>query len=144
MPIVSPSYHPPLFFRSGQLATIYHGLFRRVSDVNQKRERITLSDGDFLDLDWSSACEPTKKLVVLLHGLEGDAQRPYITGSAKLYNAEGFDVCAVNYRGCSGEPNALYKSYHSGATSDLQEVLNHISKTKNYTHIYLKRFQSGW
>lgn len=143
MPILSASYDPPLFFRNGQLATIYHGLFRRVPGISQKRERLILSDGDFLDLDWSHSSEPTKKLVVLLHGLEGDGQRPYITGSAKLFNQEGYDACAVNYRGCSGEPNKSYKSYHSGATSDLQEILNHIVKTKKYTHIYLKGFSLG-
>ncbi|WP_431124959.1 YheT family hydrolase [Flagellimonas flava] len=143
MPQVSSTYKPSLFFRNGHLATIYNGLFRIVKGVAQKRERITLSDGDFLDLDWSFAPNTSQKLVVLLHGLEGDAQRPYITGSAKLFNTKGFDACAVNYRGCSGEPNSKYRSYHSGATEDLKEVLDHIISTKNYEDIYLKGFSLG-
>lgn len=102
-----------------------------------------LSDGDFLDLDWSDSVTQTQKLVILLHGLEGDAQRPYITGSAKILNQNGYDTCAVNYRGCSGEPNVKYRSYHSGATEDLIEVLNHILNTKNYSEIYLKGFSLG-
>jgi len=80
---------------------------------------------------------------VLLHGLEGDAQRPYITGSAKILNQNGYDACAVNYRGCSGEPNKMYRSYHSGVTEDLIEVLDHILNTKNYSEIYLKGFSLG-
>nr|WP_299072065.1 alpha/beta fold hydrolase [uncultured Allomuricauda sp.] len=143
MPQVSSSYHPPLFFRNGHLSTVYAGLVRKVFDVIQKRERLILEDGDFLDLDWSESSLPTQKLVVLLHGLEGDAQRPYIIGSAKLFNKNGFDACAINYRGCSGEPNILYKSYHSGATEDLNEVLNHIIRTRNYSEIYLKGFSLG-
>lgn len=143
MPKVSSNYTPPLLFRNGHFATIYSGIVRSVNGVVQNRERIVLSDGDFLDLDWSRAQGPSKKLVVLLHGLEGDAQRPYITGSAKILNQNGYDACSVNYRGCSGEPNKMYRSYHSGATEDLIEVLDHICSTRQYSEIYLKGFSLG-
>jgi len=143
MPLVNSNYTPPFLFRNGHFATIYSGIIRSVNGVVQKRERLNLSDGDFLDLDWSDSQNPTQKLVVLLHGLEGDAQRPYITGSAKILNQNGYDACAVNYRGCSGEPNTMYRSYHSGATEDLIEVLNHIRNTRNYSEIYLKGFSLG-
>jgi len=143
MPLVNSNYTPPFLFRNGHFATIYSGIIRSVNGVVQKRERLNLSDGDFLDLDWSDSQNPTQKLVVLLHGLEGDAQRPYITGSAKILNQNGYDACAVNYRGCSGEPNKKYRSYHSGATEDLIEVLNHILNTRNYSEIYLKGFSLG-
>ncbi|MBO0341891.1 YheT family hydrolase [Flagellimonas profundi] len=143
MPQVASEYTPPFLFRNGHFATIYSGIIRSVNGVVQKRERIILSDGDFLDLDWSNSKTPTKKLVVLLHGLEGDAQRPYITGSAKILNQNGYDACAVNYRGCSGEPNTMYRSYHSGATEDLIEVLDHILNTRDYPEIYLKGFSLG-
>ncbi|WP_349352158.1 MULTISPECIES: YheT family hydrolase [unclassified Flagellimonas] len=143
MPQLNSDYTPPLLFKNGHFATIYSGIIRSVNGVVQKRERIMLSDGDFLDLDWSDSVTQTQKLVILLHGLEGDAQRPYITGSAKILNQNGYDTCAVNYRGCSGEPNVKYRSYHSGATEDLIEVLNHILNTKNYSEIYLKGFSLG-
>jgi len=143
MPLVASNYTPPLFFRNGHLSTIYSGIIRSVNGVVQKRERLFLSDGDFLDLDWSPSAVPSQKLVILLHGLEGDAQRPYITGSAKILNQNGFDTCAVNYRGCSGEPNKLYRSYHSGATEDLIEIIDHILETRDYPKIYLKGFSLG-
>jgi hypothetical protein len=140
---VPAHYSPPIFFKSGHLSTIYCGLVRKVDGVVQKRERIRLSDSDFLDLDWSDSNTPTRKLVILLHGLEGDGQRPYITGSAKLFNQNGFDACAVNFRGCSGEPNTLYRSYHSGATEDLEEVITHILNNYPYSKIYLNGFSLG-
>lgn len=143
MPEVPANYSPSIFFKSGHLSTIYCGLVRRVNGVTQKRERLHLADGDFLDLDWSQSTTPTRKLVILLHGLEGDGQRPYITGSAKLFNQNGFDACAVNFRGCSGEPNMLYRSYHSGATEDLEEVITHILNTCSYSEIYLNGFSLG-
>ena len=131
MPIIPSHYNPPFPFRSGHLSTIYSGVVRKVIGLSQERERIELSDGDFMDLDWSYADRATTQLVILLHGLEGNAQRPYIAGSAKHLNANGIDACAVNYRGCSGETNRLFRSYHSGATEDLDAVIKHILKEKN-------------
>ncbi len=143
MPLVTSEYRPPYFFRNGHFSTIYSGVMRKISGVAQQRERLELPDGDFMDLDWSFTAKTTKKLVILIHGLEGNGQRAYITGSAHMFNTNGFDACAVNLRSCSGEVNRLYRSYHSGATEDLKSVLDHILNTKSYTEIYLKGFSLG-
>ena len=143
MPILASDYNPPIPFKNGHFSTIYSGLIRKVDGVEQERERISLPDGDFLDLDWSYAPQRTQKVIILLHGLEGNAQRPYITGSAKMANSHGYDACAVNFRGCSGEPNILYRSYHSGATEDLDSVIQYILNAKNYDVIYIKGFSLG-
>ena len=126
MPIIESSYNPPILFKNGHFSTVYAGIFRKIEDFQQKRERIDLPDGDFLDLDWSFANAPTQKVVIIIHGLEGNAQRAYIAGSAKRFNAQEYDACAINLRTCSGEPNRLYRSYHSGATEDLDAVVQHI------------------
>ena len=143
MPIQESKYSPPLIFRNGHIATIYAGLIRRVNGLEQKRQRIILPDGDFLDLDWSYAERPSQKMVILLHGLEGHGQRPYMTGSAKLLNDMGYDACAVNFRGCSGETNILFRSYHSGATEDLDAVVRYVLSLDTYSSIYIKGFSLG-
>ncbi len=143
MPVQESKYSPPFFFKNGHIATIYAGLIRRVNGLEQIRKRIVLPDGDFLDLDWSYADTGSGKLVILLHGLEGHGQRPYMTGSAKIFNLLGYDACAVNFRGCSGETNLLFRSYHSGATEDLEAVMNHIIGLDSYASIYIKGFSLG-
>ncbi|MEM9078562.1 MAG: alpha/beta fold hydrolase [Bacteroidota bacterium] len=143
MPLIDSSYNPPYFFKHGHTSTIYAGLLRKVKDLEQHRERIALPDNDFLDLDWSYSKNPKNRLVILLHGLEGDSHRHYITGSAKLLTSNGFDACAVNFRGCSGEPNQSYRSYHSGATEDLEEVIQYVLAHKTYNSIYIKGFSLG-
>lgn len=142
MPVLESHYKPPFLLRNGFIATVFSGLVRRVS-LKQERERIILTDNDFLDLDWSYATKKTNKLIVLLHGLEGHGQRPYVTGAAKLFNANGVDAVCVNFRGCSGHNNLKYYSYHSGATKDLEEVLNHVIKNKQYKTIFLKGISLG-
>lgn len=143
MPLITSTYNPPLAFKNGHFSTIYSGLFRKVSGVTQERERILLPDSDFLDLDWSYSKMQTKKLVIIVHGLEGNAQRAYVLGSAKLFNASNYDCCSINLRGCSGEINSLFRSYHSGATEDLKAVITHILENKNYDELYLKGFSLG-
>lgn len=143
MPIFPTSYNPPFWVKSAHLSTIYSGLFRKVFGLDQKRERMELPDGDFMDLDWSFAENSSKKVAILLHGLEGNAQRPYITGSAKAFNGVGIDACAVNFRGCSGETNRLFRSYHSGATEDLHAVVQYILQKKTYDEIYIKGVSLG-
>jgi len=142
MPILESTYKPPFYFKNGFIATVYSGLFRRVN-LKQERERITLNDGDFLDLDWSYSEVKTNKLIILLHGLEGHGQRPYMTGAAKHFNANGVDALCMNFRGCSGKNNLNYYSYHSGSTEDLHTVIQHAIASKNYSEIYLKGISLG-
>ena len=144
MPLIKSSYRPPFLFRNYHISTIYASAFRKVPPVVQERERLELEDGDFIDLDWSySKSGKTDKVLIVLHGLEGNAQRPYMLGTAGNFNRNGWDVAAVNFRGCSGEINRLYRSYNAGATKDLEMVIRHILAKNKYSSISLKGFSLG-
>ena len=142
MPIVKSYFTPRFLFKNAFISTVFSGLFRRVK-IDQQRERITLRDGDFMDLDWSSGAKPSKQLVVLLHGMEGHGQRPYVSGVAKYFNAHDIDAVCVNFRSCSGEQNKKFSTFHSGQTDDLQDVIAHILKNYSYTSIFLKGISLG-
>lgn len=143
MPVITPKYNPPHLFKNGHFSTIYSGLVRKVSGLEPKRERIHLPDGDFLDVDWCYTHQKTNRLIIVLHGLEGNSQRPYVQGTAKHFTEHGFDALLVNFRSCSGEPNMLFRSYHSGATEDLEAVINHVISNYSYPTIVLKGFSLG-
>lgn len=140
MPIINKSnYKASFFFKNADISTIWTALFRPKAKINFTRERLETSDGDFLDLDWTKVS--SNKLVILCHGLEGSSDNAYITNAAAALNANGYDACALNYRGCSGEPNRLLKSYHSGKTEDLDLLINH--SLPCYDEIYLVGFSVG-
>ncbi|MBR9847214.1 MAG: alpha/beta fold hydrolase [Algicola sp.] len=143
MPVIESNYKPPFQFKNGFIATVYSGLVRKIKNFEQQRERIETRDADFLDLDWSYAEHKSDAVIILLHGLEGHAQRPYVTGTAKLFNQNGVDAVCVNFRGCSGEDNRFYHSYHSGATNDLDDVVKHCIEQKGYSNIYIKGISLG-
>jgi hypothetical protein len=143
MPLVKSQHHPSFLFRNGHFSTIYSAKLRPIPKLLQERERVVLPDGDFIDVDWSFSEKETHKVAILLHGLEGNAQRVYMKGQAKQLILNGWDVAAMNHRGCSGEDNLLYESYNSGRTFDLEWLIESILKIGKYDEISLIGFSLG-
>ena len=142
MPLIEDlDYAPRGFFRSAHFNTITTAMLRKVPALPFERQRITLQDGDFIDLD--TVIEQRDTLAVLVHGLEGDGRRPYMQGMARAMHYIGLDTINVNLRGCSGEVNKLLKTYHSGSTDDLQEVLDFVFENYSYQKIVLVGFSLG-
>ena len=144
MPLLKSTYDPPAIFRNYHISTIYASKFRQIPKTPQTRERLELEDGDFIDLDWSysKSCR-SKSVLILLHGLDGNAQRPYMLGLARYFNLNAWDVVAINFRGCSGEINKLYRSYNAGASEDLSQVVTHVLAKKNYESLAINGFSLG-
>lgn len=144
MPLLpTPSFQPPFWMLNGHWETIWPSLFRRVKFQYSTRERLELADGDFVDLDWKLSPQPTKDLVIITHGLEGDASRHYVTGMANLFVRQGFDALGWNCRSCSGEINRLPRFYHHGDAGDLRTVIEHAITGKQYQRIVLVGFSMG-
>ena len=96
MPLLKNEYNPPWIFKNGHFSTIYSAKLRPIQSLLQERERISLPDGDFIDLDWSFSEKPKNKVAILLHGLEGNAQRNYIKGAAATLIKNGWDAIYKN------------------------------------------------
>jgi len=140
MPLYPANYRASFIYRNAHLATILPSQFRKVAPPNYVRVRLQTPDNDFIDVDWIK--KGNKKCVLLLHGFEGDAQRPYVVGMAHHFTSLGFDVAAINYRGCSGEPNNQLKSYHAGKTDDVDLAVQAIVD-EGYSKIGIIGFSLG-
>ncbi|HMN90045.1 MAG TPA: alpha/beta fold hydrolase [Saprospiraceae bacterium] len=142
MPLIQQSSYrrAPLYQFNGHLQTILPGTFRKVALVYE-RERLELADGDFVDLDWVD--KGRRRLVLLTHGLEGNAERHYMKGMAKLFTENGWDALAWNCRSCSGEMNRHFRLYHHGEIGDFNEVIQHALRLKNYEQVALVGFSMG-
>jgi predicted alpha/beta-fold hydrolase len=129
-------------------------LLRRKLPLPLVRERWELPDGDFVDADVldpagqpAQAADPpqapqpprsprggtqtlsrtqARPVLIVLHGLEGSSDAAYIRGLLAQARARGFRSYALNFRSCSGEPNRLPRSYHSGETRDLDEAVRRV------------------
>ncbi|MCK9239028.1 alpha/beta fold hydrolase [Desulfocurvus sp.] len=147
MPLVPSAFCPPFYLRGGHVQTLYPFLLRAPVPVDYRRERLELPDSDFVDLDWSLAAGPggarAARVALVVHGLEGHSRRKYVRGMVRALNAAGWDVCAMNHRGCSGEPNRLARTYHSGETGDLHAALVRALGAGGYASAALVGFSMG-
>lgn len=114
------SYVPVPWLPDGHSQTLWAALLRRVPPLATRRERIELPDGDFVDL--AHVGPAGAPCVLVLHGLEGNLDSPYARALLGRVAARGWHGVLLHFRGCSGEPNRLPRSYHSGDTSDLAHV----------------------
>ena len=88
------------------------------------RERFETPDGDFFDVDWGPEPDADAPTVVVLHGLEGSSQRKYVRSVCRQLLSHGVRPVAFNFRGCSGEPNRALRYYHSGDSTDVQQLVS--------------------
>ena len=106
--------------------TLLARILRSASGPTYERERIEVPDGDFLDLDWAPEVDPSAPIVLVLHGLEGSAERGNVRSVCREFIARGVRPVVLNFRGCGGEPNRTPHFYHSGETGDPRLVLERI------------------
>lgn len=123
----SSEFVAPAWARGAHGQTLAGHLLRRIGGVRGRRERRVTPDGDFIDLDWFDAASAAdggpRAVALLLHGLEGSGRSGYVHSVARELAAVGIDAVALNFRGCSGEPNRLPRAYHAGETGDLAFVV---------------------
>lgn len=140
MPLLdSTDFKPNFIFRSGHGGTLIPHLFNQRKLSQFKRQRLTTPDHDFLDVD--KIINQNDTLALLCHGLEGSSASNYIHNMSSLLIENNFDVIAMNYRGCSGEPNLNLRMYHSGATDDIDFVLK--QSCENYQNVVLIGYSLG-
>ncbi len=113
-------FHPGWWLPGRHLQTLWPRFVRRQVAIHIRRERFQLPDGDFLDLDWVGSQGP---IVIVLHGLQGSIRSPYTQGLLHALAQRNWRGVLMHFRGCSGEPNRLPRSYHSGETGDLGYVV---------------------
>ncbi|MDE0767272.1 MAG: alpha/beta fold hydrolase [Opitutaceae bacterium] len=144
MPLILEStYRSPWWISNPHWQTILPNVTRRRLRIEYRRERFELADKDFVDVDWVKSKDrtPRSRCCIVIHGLEGNSQAPYVKAMARAFDRSHYAVGALNLRGCSGEPNRLEKFYHSGDTVGLSEVLERVAE--RYSEVYVVGFSLG-
>ncbi|WP_143490794.1 hydrolase [Pseudomonas sp. Bc-h] len=142
-PADSRAFVPASGLGNPHLQTLWGPLWRRTIHLDRRRERMWLEDGDFLDMDWYGPHDAEVPVVLVLHGLTGSSNSPYVVGLQQAMEKRGWTSVALNWRGCSGEPNLLARSYHSGASEDLAAVIAHIRTARPLAPLYAVGYSLG-
>ena len=125
-------YRAPYLLPGGNIQTLWPLAIKGVMPT-YRRERWITPDDDFIDLDWVDA--PAIKVpvptVVLFHGLEGNSGSHYARALMRAIVARGWRGVVVNFRGCSGEPNQLVRSYYSGDSNEVNWILRRLKSQQD-------------
>jgi predicted alpha/beta-fold hydrolase len=141
MPALKSNYRSPFLLSNGLLQTIIPGSLVKTMRSPYQRERILLSDGDFLDLDWYTSGR--SKLIISTHGLEGSSLSGYNLQLLEACKESEFDFLAWNCRSCSGEMNRTSKLYHHADIEDIRLVVRHVIENYNYEKLFLTGYSMG-
>lgn len=136
-------FQPPWWLGNPHLQTLWGSLCRHTPQLQRQRERLWLDDGDFLDLDWHGPHEASAPLVLVLHGLTGSSSSHYVLGLQQQLAAQGWASVALNWRGCSGEPNLLPRGYHSGVSEDVVRVIQHLQAKRPLAPLHAVGYSLG-
>ncbi len=139
--VTGSDFRAPWWLKSTHLQTVFGTLFRRRPAIGLRRERVELADGDFLDLDWTPGAGGP--VVLLLHGLEGSSDSPYARGMLETIHARGWRGVVMHFRGCSGVPNRLPRSYHSGDTGDVSEIVRRLKARDDVSTVAVVGYSLG-
>jgi predicted alpha/beta-fold hydrolase len=143
--IIESKFRPAWWLKNTHLQTIWSSQYRKIVKPQTSHQRIELADGDFIDIEWLEPRTSTANapVLLLLHGLEGSIDSTYIQGLLKVSQTEPWNIAVMHFRGCGKDKNRLPRSYHSGETKDLQEVLEVIKSDHPDSKIMVAGFSLG-
>lgn len=138
-------FKPSFLIQNAHIQTLLPYYFRPTPKLTLTRTRIALPDSDFVDVDIQPAKESNTPcpVLILFHGLEGSAQSKYILSLLNIAKQNNWHGYAVNFKGCSGEPNTTPSTYHSGETATAQTVVDYVKQKHPNAPIFAIGYSLG-
>jgi hypothetical protein len=90
--MLQPPLNSPKWLPGGHLQTLWRKLSATPQPVRD-RQRLLLSDGDFIDVDHARVAEPgwrNRPWVLLVHGLGGSSASPYVMAMQAALQQQGY------------------------------------------------------
>ncbi len=132
--IIQSQFKPAWWLRNAHAQTIFSTLYRPVALSIDKLEKLSLPDGDFVELAWSCGGLPADApLIIILHGLGGGVRSSYVPRFMRAFNQQGWRAVLMHFRGAGSEQNKLPRAYHSGDTADFNFFLNQLGTIEPHT-----------
>ena len=119
---------PARFLASGHAQTIFPFFFRRLPRQARATEIWPLSDGERLAVHLLPL-RAQRPGVLVVHGLEGSSESPYVRGMLARIARAGWNGAAFDLRSCGRLARRDLRSrtaYHAGQTADLAFVIERL------------------
>lgn len=145
--IIPSKFKPAKFLSNPHLQSMLPTIItKNWPELILQRERVELSDGDFIDLAWydpEKNLEKTSPIVLLIHGMTGDHNAAYVKYLMPGMIKKGWRPVLMYYRGFSGERNRFDVVTHAGHTNDIGEVIQLLQQREPNAKIAAVGFSQG-
>jgi hypothetical protein len=141
----TPTFVPRRGLRGGHLQTI-------ASFFLSRRIVLPLADDRLIEVEpgvkvlcrchWQSD-RRNAITVIVVHGLEGSSDSPYMLGIAEKGLTAGMNVVRMNQRNCGGTEAAAPTLYHSGLSRDVAMVAQNLITQDHISRFGLAGFSMG-
>ncbi|MBX2880281.1 MAG: hydrolase [Granulosicoccus sp.] len=139
--IVDSEFSPPWWLRNPHLQTLTGSKIFKPPKITTLSQRIERNDGDFTDINVCEDCVGDP--VAIFHGLAGCFSSSYVQGAFNSLLASGFSPVLMHWRGCSGEPNRLSRSYHSGSSDEVAWFIEYLRQRFDQRPVHAVGFSLG-
>lgn len=123
-------FRPHPLVRGGHLQTIIGYYLPGPKALTHTRlHRVAVPDGDHLVVCENRASRRASfpAVVLLMHGLGGEANSPYMVRIGQAFLERGWTVVRMNHRGAGEGKGLARQTYHSGRSEDISAVLQDIA-----------------
>lgn len=133
------------FFNDPHYQTIISSFFHLLLDPESEQKIVPLMDGDRLSVEITTPQEwkPEDLTVVMVHGLCGSHQSPYLIRLVKKLTPKGIRTVRINLRGCGSGKGLAKHVYHGGRSDDIFEVLKALKKEHFESPMIILGFSLG-
>lgn len=131
--------------RGGHLQTVANFFLRRRIPLPSAEKRLIEVESGVQVLchcHWQPEREKALT-VIMVHGLEGSSESPYMVGIAAKGMAAGMNVIRMNQRNCGGTDALSATLYHSGRSRDIAAVAQNLLQQDRISRFALAGFSMG-
>ncbi|MEX2185967.1 MAG: alpha/beta fold hydrolase [Pirellulales bacterium] len=120
-----PPFRPAFWLRSGHAQTLAALAFLGPRMAAPQRHRVALPDGDAVVLSETCAehWRAGDRAALLVHGLAGCHESPYMRRIAHKLTGRGVRVFRLDLRGCGAGEGLARLPYHAGLTGDVRAAV---------------------
>ena len=140
------TYSPAWWVPGAHLRTLWGKFVRRPPQLATRIERWQTPDGDEIELHRVDPIDRNTAhggRLLVLHGLEGTIQSHYLRGILAEAREQGWAADALIFRTCNGEVTRARRLYHSGETTDLDLVVQRLTRDNRGQPLALVGFSLG-
>jgi len=139
------NFDPFPFFEDPHKQTIVSAFFSIPFEPTSETKFVSLPDGDKLALEVTTprGWQPTDPTVILVHGLCGSHQSPYLVRMVKKLEPLGIRGVRFNMRCCGSGRGHAKQIYHSGRSEDVFAAVKAIQAEAPESPLILIGFSLG-